>query len=193
MVCTYAVAVENAWRSDTRCRRSWIGSARTHCKFLGNMQEQAGTGKTNKRSLLNPVDRVIGSPYARLFCGQPGIFHNCTILSNSVLKHLHPYKFRTSASANSIFSRDGIAFTSLTAARSLCSLFQLWRKMWLKIHGIQAVVQTLSSDDDRRPLKRFDDDHDPEYYAKQQAEVSHGTASAVSHAHCPGHGSRILT
>ena len=149
MVCTYAAAVENGWRSDTRCRWSWIGSARTHCKFLGNMQEQ---GKADKRSLLNPADRVIGNPYARLFCGKPGTFHNCTILSNSVLKHLHPYNFQTPASANSISSRDGIAFTSFTAASSLCSLFQLWQKMWLKIHGTQAVVQTISSDDDRRSL-----------------------------------------
>ena len=65
--------------------------------------------------------------------------------------------------------------------------------MWLRTHGTQAVVQTISSDDHRRSLKQLDDDNDSEYYAEQQAEVIHGTAPAVSHPNCPGHGSRILT
>ena len=150
-----------------------------HTVNFSGTQEQ---GKADKRSLLNPADRVTLLEVLTL--------HNCTIRSNSVLKHLYPYKLRTSASANSISSRHCIAFTSFTAASSLCSLFQLWRKLWLKIHGTQAVVQTISSDDDRGSLKGLDDDHDPEYYAEQQAEVLHGAAPAVSHPHCPGHGSR---
>ena len=72
MVCTYAAAVENAWRSDTRCIWSWIGSARTHRKLLGSMQEQ---GKADTRSLLNASDSMIESPYAHILdATSPGHF-----------------------------------------------------------------------------------------------------------------------
>ncbi len=87
------------------------------------MQEQ---GKADKPSLLNAADRVIGNVYARLQKRadqdllRPA--RNIPQLHNSVWKHPHSYKLRTSASANSISSRDGTAFTSFIAAILLCSL-----------------------------------------------------------------------
>ena len=56
--------------------------------------------------------------------------------------------------------------------------------MWLRTHGTQAVIETLPSDHDRRPLNPSADDDDSEYNPEQQAVVIQGTVvPAVSHRH----------